>query len=246
MEEYVTFSRRLNTMFNRRLTYTLQSIIVQADYRTKEVGMAIIEKMTFLKAGENRETFFHRIAMFFPKLDYRYMMIERAYDDAKDAFREIYRDEGTRYFEHLRCTALILIDWLRVRDHRLIVAALLHDIVKDKASWTIERICEEYDIEIARLLEFLSKENVSLYVSKEERDRIYHEQFEYAPRNFFFVKLADRLHNLITGTGTTKEKRQRKIAETRRYYLPHAEKQCILIHELEEAIEVLEAFDAAT
>ncbi|TSC62583.1 MAG: GTP pyrophosphokinase [Parcubacteria group bacterium Gr01-1014_48] len=202
--------------------------------------------MTFLKANENRESFFRRIALFYPKLDYRYIMIERAYDDAKDAFREMYRDEGIRYFEHLRCTALILIDWLRVRDHHLIVAALLHDIVEDKESWTIDRVCEEYDIEIARLLEFLSKEDVSLYTSKEERDRVYHERFEYAPRDFFFVKLADRLHNLITGTGTTKEKRERKIVETKRYYLPYAEKHCILIHELEEAIEILEAFDRTT
>jgi hypothetical protein len=33
------------------------------------------------------------------------------------------------------------------------------------------------------------------------------------------------------------DKRRRKIEETRRFYMPHAEKHLILLHELEEVLE---------
>lgn len=106
---------------------------------------------------ENRETFFRRIERFFPTLDPRYKAIERAYNDAKTAFHEKYREGGERYFEHIRAVALILIDHLRVKNHTLIIAALLHDIVEDCPEWTIPRVSIEYGEEVALLVEWLTK-----------------------------------------------------------------------------------------
>lgn len=189
-----------------------------------------------LKEAENRETFFRRIASFLPPMDPRYKLIEKAYNAAKDAFRDKEREEGGRYFEHLRATALILIDYLRVRDYILIIVALLHDIVEDNPSWTIERVRLEFGDEVALLLDYCSKPSENDY-SKEEGLRVYHARFEYAPRNFFLIKLSDRLHNMLTIWKCTPEKITRKIEETRRHYLPYAEKHVILIHELEEAIK---------
>lgn len=202
--------------------------------------MILRNLITLLQSGsENRETFFARIVLFFPILDPRYLAIERAYNVAKDAFREIKREGGQRYFEHLRAVALILIVHLRVKNHNLIIAALLHDLVEDCPEWTIQRVRAEFGDEVALLVDFLTRPKIS-GKTDEECAAIYHERFRFAPREFFLIKLADRLHNLITLWACSPEKQRRKIAETRFHYLFWAEEHCILIHEIEGAIEILE------
>jgi GTP pyrophosphokinase len=199
----------------------------------------MLEKVRAVFSGEeNRETFFNRVSMYFPSLDYRYQLILKAYGDAKDAFRGKYRDGGDRYFEHIRAVVLILIDYLRVRDYELIVAAILHDIVEDIPSWTIERVRLEYGERVAYLVEYLSKPEIA---DKVLRNKVYHQRFESAPREFFLIKLADRLHNLLTLWDCKPKKRHRKIEETRLHYVPYAERHLILLHELEAIIEELEA-----
>jgi GTP diphosphokinase / guanosine-3',5'-bis(diphosphate) 3'-diphosphatase len=201
----------------------------------------MLDKMTFLKAAETRETFLRRISLLYPSLDPRYIAIERAYNDAKDAFRGKYRDDGeTRYFEHIRAVALIVIDYLRIKDYKIIIAAILHDIVEDIPSWTIERVRIEYGDEVALYVEYLSKPSEDIYPNREEREGVYHSRFESAPREFFIIKLSDRLHNLLTLFACESEKQKRKLEETRRYYLPHAEKHLILLHEIEDAMSNLE------
>ncbi len=198
-----------------------------------------MRRMEFLTAAENKESFLRRVARYYPTLDWRYKLIEKAYNDAHDAFQGVYRDDGaTPYFTHILAVALILLDYLRVRDHEMIVAALLHDIVEDKPEWTIERVRNEYGDQVAYLLEYLSKEFE--YTDKVERERVYHTRFETAPRGFFLIKLADRFHNLYTLWACDIGKQRRKVEETKRYYLPYAEKHQILIHELEEAIKKIE------
>ena len=191
-----------------------------------------------LAGAHDKKKFFKIIATLYPTLDWRYKLIEKAYKDAKDAFRETRREDGQRYFEHLRAVALIAILYLRTHDYRIIVAALLHDIVEDIPSWTIERVRAEYGEEIALLVEWMTKPSAD-FPDKEECHLVYHRRFIHAPREFFILKMADRLHNLLTMWVCTAEKRARKIGETRRFYLPFAEKHFILIHELEAAIEEL-------
>lgn len=203
--------------------------------------MILTRLIALLQSGsENRETFFARIALFFPVLDYRYKEIERAYNLVKEEFRDIMREDGQRYFEHLRAVALILIVHLRVKDYRLIIAALLHDLVEDRPErWTIQRVRAEFGDEVALLVDFLTKHERPGMTDEECVDA-YHRRFRFAPRGFFLIKLADRLHNLITLWACSPEKRRRKIAETRDHYLFWAEEHCILIHEIEGAIELLE------
>lgn len=201
--------------------------------------MTTLRGMEFLVAAEDRKSFFRRIALHYPTLDWRYKLIEQAYNDAKDAFRGKLRDDKqTRYFEHIRAVALIVLEYLRISDHEIIIAALLHDIVEDVPAWTIERVRLKYGDRVAMLVEYLTKPHRE-YPNKIERERVYHTRFEAAPREFFFIKLADRLHNMLTLYSCPEEKRRRKIEETRRYYLPHAWKHLILAHEIEWALEVL-------
>lgn len=189
---------------------------------------------------KSRDAFFRIIASIYTTNDWRYQLIERAYQDAKDAFRGINRVGGERYFEHLRAVALILILYLRVTDYRLIVAALLHDIVEDIPSWTIERVRQQYGSDIAALVEWMTEPS-DIFSDKAECLRVYHKRFAEAPRDVFKIKLADRLHNLLTMWSFKLERRKRKIEETKTYYLPFAEMHIILIHELEAAIAELEA-----
>lgn len=197
--------------------------------------------VAFLTATQNRETFFRLIATIYPTLDPRYKLIEKAYDDAKGAFRGKHRESGERYFEHLRGVTLILILYLGIRDHRLIIAALLHDIVEDCPDWPTERVVKEYGEEIALLVQWLTKPSLEFCGgNKEKVDEIYHERFEFASREFFILKLSDRLHNLITLWGCSKEKRTRKIIETHVHYLPWARKHLILHREIDAALEILE------
>jgi (p)ppGpp synthase/HD superfamily hydrolase len=199
--------------------------------------------MPFLAGAENRETFFARIAELFPPTDFRYLEIERAYNYMKDGFRGKLREGGERYFEHIRANVLILIDYLRVKDYRLIIAEIMHDSDEDLASWTIERIRREFGEYVARLVDYMSKplKDGSGASAKQKQDRIYHRRFEQAPREFFMLKLPDRLHNLLTLDSCSKEKQVRKIAETREHYLPYAERELILLHEMEEVIAILES-----
>lgn len=179
--------------------------------------------------SENRTTFFKRISRLYPETDYRYKLIEKAYNSAKDAFREIKREDGDRYFEHLRSVTLILIDYLRITDHEMICAGILHDIVEDIPSWTWERVELEFNERIANLVNWLTKTD----------DNDYLKRLAFAPREVKIIKLADRYHNLTTMWACPAEKIHRKIEETKRYYIPMAEQEIILIHEIENAIESL-------
>lgn len=195
--------------------------------------------MPFLSGAENREKFFRRVAKFLPELDPRYQAILKAYDTAKDTFREEKRDSGVRYFEHLRGVALILLEYFESRDYEDIIAALLHDINEDKLEWPIQRIRDEFGKRVALLVEYLSQPKEGEFRSKEDCERAYHSRFEFAPRDFFLIKLADRLHNLLTINARPREKQVAKIEETERYYLQYARRELILLPEFREVLAIL-------
>jgi (p)ppGpp synthase/HD superfamily hydrolase len=188
-------------------------------------------EVIFPKA-KGRKAFFQRIHHLYPESDPHYQIIEKAYNTAKDEFRHILRDTGERYFEHLRRSTLIMIDWLFVVDWRLIAAELLHDLVEDIPSWTIERVRREFGEEIARLVDWMTK-------PKDDKED-YFRRLPNAPRSFWLMKLSDRLDNLLTLWGCEPEKINRKTKETKDVFLVYARKELILAHEIEEALEVLE------
>lgn len=189
---------------------------------------------------ENRTSFFETVSWYFPRGSADYRLIERAYDTAKDAFREEKREDGERYFEHLRAVALIVMRYMRVRDANVIAAALLHDIVEDIKNWSQERVTLEFNQEVGELVWWVSKPSLSLFGgNKEARNRMYHQNLSRAPRKALLIKLADRLHNLLTLWNCEQEKQQRKVDETQHFYLPLAEEQFVLVHEIEAAINEL-------
>lgn len=197
-------------------------------------------RMPFLVENEDRETFFKRIAAFLSPFDGRYQMIELAYDTAEKEFGEKTRDGGGSYFEqHLRPVALIGIDYLEIRDHELIIAALLHDIIEDIPGWTALKLRDSFGRRVASIVANVSEPKPEDCGGlKEVAERIFHSRFESADRDFFLVKLPDRLQNLITLGARPRGKKIAKVAETEEHYFPQARKHLILLPELREVVQL--------
>lgn len=191
-----------------------------------------------IESHSDRETFFALVSRHFPAGSQDYLLIESAYDKAKNAFRNETREGGDRYFEHLRAVALIVMEYLRVRDAHIIASALLHDIVEDIDGWTHERVALAFSPVVAEVVWWVTKPSVEAYDGdKEARNRAYHENLRRAPREAMIVKLSDRLHNLLTLWDTENDKQIRKVRETQDFYLPLAEQHTLLIHEIEDSLK---------
>jgi GTP pyrophosphokinase len=198
-----------------------------------------------LAASENRQTFFVRIERYYSRYSMEYEIIECAYDDAKDAFRNVKRTGGERYFEHVRAVAIILIDYvgicelcnLQIPAHKIIVAALLHDVVEDCEEWSLNRTARRYGRSTTMILDYVSKRPKSDFSSTREQLSHYHKKLINAPFEVILIKLADRLHNQLTLWCCNEEKIRRKHRETVDIFLLLARRWGILVHELEATTE---------
>lgn len=190
---------------------------------------------------ENRETFFWRVEQHFGRLSPEYKMIEKAYETAKYAFRNTHRETGERYFEHCRAVALILMMHLRVSNVNVICAALLHDVLEDceDQGWTLDRMRAEFNDEVARIVEEVTKPPKSLGGTREQRNEILYKRQRNISHFGAMVKLSDRLHNLFTlWDPIPEEKRLRKVDETSNHYLAMASEHSCLYWELRWMVEL--------
>lgn len=206
----------------------------------EESRMYLDKVRSILSSHTDRDSFFVIVSNFYPPDSKQFKLIERAYDVAEREFAHVLRDGGERYFEHLRSVALIIMVYLRIRDPHIICASLLHDIIEDIKGWSYERLRAEFGQEIAEIVWWVTKPPVDNFGgSKTARNRRYRENLYHAIRPAVIIKLADRLHNLLTSWETTVEKRDRKTLETVDFFLVLAERETILIYELEEALDEL-------
>lgn len=157
--------------------------------------------------------------------------IEWAYALAKQFHREQVRNEGVRYFEHCRDVALILIEYGPTNPDELIVG-LLHDIYEDQF---VPRgmIKQLFGREIEEAIKILSHEKPfykshGKIIKTPESKKAYFDSIRRGSVLIRRVKLADRLHNLLTLEFVKPEKRIRKIKETREYILPIAKETDLL------------------
>ena len=152
-------------------------------------------------------------------------LIEHAYHRAEQAHQGQIRKSGEPYFTHCVAVAQILAD-LKL-DAPAIAAALLHDTVED-TSITLENIEQEFGVEVARLVDGVTKmDQLPTQVDSKARDR----EAEYLRKTFLamnddvrivLIKLADRLHNMRT-LGYLSPERQREMAnETMDIFAPLA------------------------
>ncbi|SHJ87470.1 RelA/SpoT family protein [Tepidibacter formicigenes] len=149
-------------------------------------------------------------------------LIIKSYNFAESAHEGQYRKSGEKYFIHPVEVANILAD-LEL-DIYTIAAGLMHDVVED-TKYTYEDIANKFGIEIADLVEGVTKLGQIEYKSKEET------QAENLRKMFMamakdirviLIKLADRLHNMRTLKFMTPEKAKEKAKETVEIYAPIA------------------------
>ncbi|MEI7749423.1 MAG: hypothetical protein WCJ25_00265 [Candidatus Moraniibacteriota bacterium] len=182
---------------------------------------------------EDRTTFFNYVAEYWPRRSKQYNKIKRAYDYAKDGFRDkLRKDNVTRYFEHPRSATLVLMRWLGIIDPDEIVEMLLHDNPEDLEEWTLERSEGAFSKKNARGLERLTKPSEADGYSGQDAKRIYYQWFETAGRKFFRKKNCDRLVNILTSDVLPIRKQIELADETERYFIPYARKFGILYQEL--------------
>jgi len=123
------------------------------------------------------------------------------------------RDDLSRYFDHPKCVALIFMLELGIFKIYILIASLLHDIEEDSfilKPWDIERI---FGKRVRQAVEILTKQEGIDYFKRLQK----------AIWWIKMIKLADRLHNLRTLTGSTRQKRLEQLEETYEYYIPLAE-----------------------
>ena len=140
------------------------------------------------------------------------VMIEEAYEFAREMHEGQYRKSGEPYIIHPVNVAIILADL--GLDDNAIAAGLLHDVVEDTdcSSLDLER---KFNEEVAFLVEGVTKLDKIQCHSKEERQlESYRKMFIAMAQDVrvIIIKLADRLHNMRTMSFQSPEK-QKRIAQ---------------------------------
>lgn len=182
---------------------------------------------------ENRVSFYRRIELF---PEHYQLRIRSAYDFAKYSHRGASREGGERYFEHVRRTALIVIDECKIKDPDVIIAALLHDSVEDATIWGSQknatnsewlnearlRIGLFFGPYVAEMVTAVTKPMIDGVEIKDrdERKKVYLDQLRSASPEAILVKMADRLHNLRTLHYRSREDQLKVAQETLDDYLP--------------------------
>lgn len=163
---------------------------------------------------ENKNTFFARLE---PRLSpSEVTWVRAAYIFAKWGHRAQKRKEldengnPIRYFEHVRRTAIILMDEFNIYDPELIAAALLHDCLEDTEDVTAPLIEHMFGSRVVRIVRNLTNQPKEGYYAR----------LAQAENDVLFVKFCDRLDNVRTFSAGGTAFARRKASETLTIYVP--------------------------
>ena len=149
-------------------------------------------------------------------------LLRRAYDFAAEQHKTQTRLSGEPYLSHPLEVAHSLADMKL--DVTSLCAALLHDVVED-TKIPIERISEQFGVDVARIVEGVTKISKLDLLAPEDRQAENVRKMLLAMVNdvrVVMVKLADRLHNMRTLEYLAPERQQRIARETLDIYAPVA------------------------
>lgn len=180
-----------------------------------------------------KKRFMYRVEMHFGHNTNEYLLIKTAYELARKEFRGVTRHSGEPYFYHKLAVAVILMEYLHIHDDaNLIAAALLHDLIEDVYDWTSTLLAIKLNDDVATLVFAVTKPDESKFATVHEFEKaIFIKVRLIGGIRGIKLKLADRLHNMITLWGSP-EKRVKKTHETIRYMLPLADEVNVLWREL--------------
>ena len=149
-------------------------------------------------------------------------MILKAYKFAEELHKGQIRQSGEEYIIHPLNVAIILAEMNA--DVDTICAGLLHDTLEDTVI-TKEEITEEFNSEVAKLVDGVTKISKLKYMTKEKVLAKSHQKILLAMAKdvrVILVKLVDRLHNMRTMQFQSPEKQKRIAQETLDLYAPLA------------------------
>ncbi|WP_022767270.1 RelA/SpoT family protein [Butyrivibrio sp. NC2007] len=174
------------------------------------------------------EELIRRVRRYHPSDDIT--LIEKAYNQARQAHEGQLRKSGEPYIIHPLCVGIILADL--EMDKETIAAGLLHDVVEDTIC-TKEEIEESFGSDVALLVDGVTK-LTALQLTSDTGSKT-PEQADMQAQNLrkmflamakdirvILIKLADRLHNMRTLAHMPPEKQQRIAQETLDIYSPIA------------------------
>lgn len=161
-------------------------------------------------------------------------MVVKAFKTAKTLHGGQVRKDGTPYINHPVEVAIILAE--QGFDEDVISAALLHDVVED-CGYTLESIRENFNDEVASLVDAVSAIDNGQYEYDDEEifedqdfiktsaeERTFKKLISLGKKDplAFCIKFADRLHNLRTISIFERNKQLEKVRETEKWILPIA------------------------
>ncbi|KAL8537819.1 hypothetical protein ACS0TY_012810 [Phlomoides rotata] len=153
--------------------------------------------------------------------------VAKAFQEAEKAHRGQKRASGHPYLQHCVETAILLAD---IGANSTVVAAgLLHDTIDDSFV-TYDNISKSFGAGVAELVEGVSKLSQLSKLARDnntanktvEADRLHTMFLAMADARAVLIKLADRLHNMITLDALPLIKQQRFAKETSEIFVPLA------------------------
>ena len=148
--------------------------------------------------------------------------LERVFRYSAEMHKDQVRRSGEPYMTHPASVAWLLAD-LRF-DQTCVAVGLLHDVLEDTLT-TLEALEQEFGAEIAELVDGVTKIGRHSYVRKDEAQAETFRKMILASAKdvrVILVKLADRLHNMMTLEAMAPEARRRISQETLEIYAPLA------------------------
>lgn len=153
---------------------------------------------------------------------YRRAFLQRVYDFSREMHKDQTRKSGEPYLTHPVYVAYILAD-LKL-DETCVAVGLLHDVLEDTLT-TRSVLEKEFGPDVTELVDGVTKIGKKEYVRRDQAQaETFRKMILASARDLrvILVKLADRMHNMMTLEHMSAEARHRIASETLEIYAPIA------------------------
>ena len=157
--------------------------------------------------------------------DYDEELITKAFNKCYEDFKGQTRSAGDPFYTHPLKVAMSLMREFEFADNNSIAASLLHDSVEDNHTVTIESISEQFDDDVAKIVDGVTKIKGEK-TRKLDKAATYKKLFEALVQDVrvILIKLADRLDNMRTLHHLSKDQQKAIGHETLNFYTPFAQR----------------------